>query len=126
MTIRIARHTSNLELITEFYTKVIGLEILGSFQDHDGYNGVFLGKAGLSWHLEFTQSAQPPRHIFDEDDLLVFYPETAEAYEAMLRRMKDQHVQSLPAKNPYWNANGILLKDPDGYGVVLSGLRASK
>jgi len=72
MKLRVARHTNNIEAIENFYCKIIGLDNLGGFQNHDGYDGLFLGKRGLDWHLEFTKSNQPSVHQPDEDDLLVF------------------------------------------------------
>jgi catechol-2,3-dioxygenase len=34
MNFRYARHTNNLKSIVDFYTKIIGLEILGNFKNH--------------------------------------------------------------------------------------------
>ena len=124
MILRIARHTDDLDAITVFYTTLLGLEIQGSFADHDGYSGIFLGKEGMGWQLEFTRSLSPADHRFDEDDLLVFYPETMEAYNDLLARLEVNGIQRHLPKNPYWEANGILIKDPDGYGVLVSGLFA--
>ncbi len=62
MNFRYARHTNNLKPLIEFYTKVIGLEIIGNFENHDKYNGVFLGKQDLDWHLEFTESDEKVNH----------------------------------------------------------------
>ena len=124
MTLRVARHANNLGAITVFYTTILGLEILGSFTDHDGYNGMFLGKPGLGWHLEFTSSSAPANHVFDEDDLLVFYPENKEAFEAILKRVVENNVELCSPANPYWKLNGTMFKDPDGYGVVVSGVKS--
>jgi catechol 2,3-dioxygenase-like lactoylglutathione lyase family enzyme len=123
MILRIARHTDNLEAIKTFYTEILDLQLLGGFQDHDGYDGVFIGKSQLNWHLEFTTSSASPKHHFDEDDLLVFYPESLGTYEAILEKIQTQRITVVPAKNPYWNQNGILIKDPDGYGVMISALK---
>ena len=60
---RIARHTGQIDPLIQFYCEVIGLDIIGEFKDHSGYNGVFLGKKALNWHLEFTQSATAADHI---------------------------------------------------------------
>ena len=57
MTFRYARHTNNLEQLKSFYIDVLGLELLGGFENHDGYDGAFIGKQDENWHLEFTQSA---------------------------------------------------------------------
>ncbi len=123
MTFRFARHTNNLEALKSFYTNVLGLEILGGFEDHDGYDGVFLGKKGTDWHLEFTQSDEKTKAVADDDDLLVFYPENKPEYELLLQNIKKHNVSFIPAKNPYWNENGKMLVDPDGCKIVISSLK---
>lgn len=120
MKFRMARHTNKLEKIINFYSNLLGLEILGSFSDHDFYDGVFLGKQGLDWHLEFTVSDHHPIHTPDEDDLLVFYFDTDEEYKKTINRLTMAGIKKEEAKNPYWNKNGILFKDPDGFGVIIS------
>lgn len=72
MIFRYARHTQNLEKLIGFYTKVLDFRVLGDFKDHNGYDGVFLGKDKENWHLEFTQDSNIPESQFDEDDILVF------------------------------------------------------
>lgn len=121
MVLRIARHTNRIEQITEFYVGIIGLQIIGEFQNHDGYDGIFLGKKGLNWHLEFTTSNDcDANHFPDDDDLLVFYPESDKEFDHIIANIEAKGIEKLQAKNPYWNANGILIKDPDNYGVILS------
>jgi catechol 2,3-dioxygenase-like lactoylglutathione lyase family enzyme len=123
MTLRFARHTNNLEQLKSFYTKVLGLEIIGGFENHNGYDGVFIGKDNENWHLEFTQCDSKTNLIFDDDDILVFYPNTKIEYEMIHERLKNNSVSILEAKNPYWNENGIMFLDPDGYGIVISHLK---
>ena len=123
MQLRIARHSSDLKKISRFYTEIIGLQILGEFQDHDGYNGIFLGLEDSAWHLEFTSSPVAPNHHPDEDDLLVFYPETSEAYKDLHQRLLENAIFEEPARNPYWNRNGICISDPDGFKIVISPKR---
>ena len=53
MIFRHARHTSCLDKIEKFYTDIVGLEKLGSFENHSNYNGIFLGHKNSNWHLEF-------------------------------------------------------------------------
>lgn len=120
MKIRIARHTNNLKNIISFYTDLIGLEILGSFTDHDGYDGVFLGMQNSDWHLEFTVSNEIPTHHPDEDDLLVFYTSSENEYLEILDRFLKNGIPKISAKNPYWNENGSLFIDPDKFRVVIS------
>ena len=120
MKLRAARHTANLESIIVFYCDLLGLEILGRFEDHNGYNGVFLGLKGMNWHLEFTTSANAPEHHPDEDDLLVFYMNSPEECKLLKQRFADNGLLPISAKNPYWNTNGTSYLDPDGYGIILA------
>ncbi|MFP9114374.1 VOC family protein [Flavobacterium sp. RHBU_3] len=118
MKFRIARHTDNLKKIAAFYSGLPEMAVLGSFEGHDGYDGIFIGKPGESWHLEFTQSTEPAQHSPDDDDLLVFYYEEETPYREALRYL-DTTTPRIPAKNPYWNVNGVCYKDPDGFGLVV-------
>lgn len=119
MRLRVARHTTSLDQIISFYQDVLGFRQLGSFQDHSQYDGVFLGIPGENWHLEFTVSHEPPQHQPDEDDLLVLYPETKDAFTKMLQKARRAGTPEVKAKNPYWNEHGITLLDPDGFRLVL-------
>lgn len=119
MKFRYARHTNNLKALTTFYTNVIGLEVLGNFENHDNYNGVFLGKPNMDWHIEFTESDEKANHQPDEDDLLVFYLSTEEL--AMVKsNIEKCNLAIVESKNPYWQKNGIEVKDPEGFGVLLT------
>lgn len=126
MILRIARHTNNLEKIKSFYTTILGFELLGSFENHANYNGIFIGKPNLNWHLEFTQSVDKVNHHFDEDDILVLYPENILEYEALITRISKNSIAFISAKNPYWNQNGKMFLDPDGARIVISHLRIKK
>jgi len=119
MKLRVARHTGNLSALINFYVDVLGLNILGEFKDHDGYDGVFVGLPGADWHLEFTISTELPVHTPDDDDLLVFYPENVADYERLISRLMAADIKPVEPKNPYWKANGIIYTDPDGYRLVL-------
>jgi len=120
---RLARHTNRLDQLKDFYVNLIGLSVLGEFKNHSGYDGVFIGNANLDWHLEFTQTGELVDHKFDEDDILVFYPETHSEYDNLLERINSLQVVKLIPKNPYWQENGITFKDPDGHTVVISKLK---
>ncbi|MDM1071383.1 VOC family protein [Empedobacter brevis] len=123
MQFRSARHTNRIKEIETFYTKILNLDILGDFKNHNGYDGLFIGKANTDWHLEFTTSSDDVNHQFDEDDCLVFYPETQEEYEAVIKNLEFYRIEPIQAKNPYWNINGISFLDPDGFVVIVSSLR---
>lgn len=120
MIFRYARHTKNLKALTDFYTKIIGMQVLGDFEDHAGYNGVFLGFPDADWQLEFTVSDKDPKHYPDRDDLLVFYCRSKEQRHAITAAAKRMSVEAVLPENPYWRKNGVEYLDPDGYGVVVS------
>jgi hypothetical protein len=120
MTFRYARHTTNLKRIEEFYCKYVGLEKLGGFENHNEYDGLFLGNKTSNWHLEFTMSNEAPMSTFDPDDILVFYVTS----KVELSRIKELLIKGkIPLetpKNPYWSKYGIMIDDPDGYKIVFS------
>jgi uncharacterized glyoxalase superfamily protein PhnB len=116
MQLRVARHTERLDEVVAFYRDGIGLEELGRFRDHDGYDGVFLGVPGTNAHLELTAGGSHGTPTPHPETLLVFYLDEADAVTAVLAKVGAERV--VPA-NPYWAANGTTLKDPDGFLVVL-------
>ena len=123
MKLRIARHTTDLNRIIDFYGRVLGLKVLGDFRDHLDYSGVFMGLQGENWHLEFTMSKSIPQHQSDDDDLLVFYAPSLEEFAAIKKRFIKNSVRVVKPKNPYWEKNGITFQDPDGFRVVISIVR---
>ena len=124
MIFRVARHTNDLEKVTRFYTSILNLELLGDFKNHDNYNGVFIGQKNTNWHLEFTASGEQTNHHFDDDDILVFYPLNKSEYEEILQKIYQHNITIYSSKNPYWNENGIMIKDPDGYNIIVSNLKS--
>ena len=106
MNFRVAWHTTNFKSITFFYCDILGLEILGDFKNHNNYDGIFLGKKGLDWHLEFTISDEAPTHQTDEDDLLVFYV-TDDEHITLEKRFTQNNILPVTPKNPYWQKNGL-------------------
>lgn len=120
MKFRYARHTNDLAPLIQFYTEIIGLEVLGNFKDHEGYDGVFLGFKNKDWHLEFTTSGKSANHHFDEDDLLVFYVDNNnDELSDILGRAQKINCITTP-ENPYWQKNGHCLVDPDGFRIIVS------
>jgi len=117
---RSARHTNYLHALENFYVNVIGLTKLGSFDNHDGYNGIFLGKENQDWHLEFTETDEIVSHNFHPDDILVFYFQTKSEYNEILDNIKSHSIERITPQNPYWKENGIMILDPDGCPVVVS------
>ena len=127
MTFRFARHTNNLEQLKSFYIDILGLELLGGFENHDGYDGVFIGKPNENWHLEFTKSNDIVTFNFGEEDILVFYPNSKLEFELIHHNLIAKKIEFIKAKNNYWNdpeiSGGKMILDPDGYRVVISHLK---
>ena len=124
MKFRYARHCNDLQTLKEFYCEVLGLKVVGSFQNHEQYNGVFLSYENCNWEIEFTQSASLANHKPDDDDILVLYPTTTQHYSEILNKINKQGVEILKSKNPYWNQNGVLIKDSEGFNVVVAKYKA--
>ena len=118
--LRVARPTDDLAAVVRFYCDGLGFDVLFEFSDHDGFDGVMLGRSGAAYHLEFTRKAG---HVAgrapSEDNLLVFYlPDEAE-WRAAVARLEAAGYAPVPAFNPYWDRQGRTFEDPDGYRVVL-------
>lgn len=120
MVFRYARHSEDIARLTTFYTEILGLDIVGSFEGHNGTNGVMLGETGGHWHLEFTESADAPDHTFDEEDNLVFYPESKTEFNEILKRILQGNIPRVKPRNSYWEEHGVMILDPDGFRVVIS------
>lgn len=120
MTMRVARPTDLLDEVVRFYSRGLGLKVLESFQDHDGFDGVMLGSPGAPYHLEFTRKrGRRVGHAPNPDNLLVFYIPDAEPWREAIGRMQEAGYDSVVSVNPYWDRCGCTFEDPDGYRVVL-------
>jgi hypothetical protein len=124
MFLRVARHTNDIKKIEDFYVNILGFEQLGGFEKHNNYDGIFIGKSGLDWHFEFTQSEVKASHSFDEDDFIVLYPKTILDYNELINKLIRHNISTITAANPFWNENGKMIQDPDGYRIVISSLKA--
>jgi catechol 2,3-dioxygenase-like lactoylglutathione lyase family enzyme len=119
-TLRVARATDNLDEVVRFYTEGLGLTVIGSFENHEGFDGVMVGLAGASYHLEFTHKhGESVGRAPTEDNLIVFYLPDKGEWQAVIERMEAAGYASVPSFNPYWERDGRTFEDPDGYRVVL-------
>ena len=84
---------------------------------------LFIGKPNENWHLEFTQSNEIVNQTNSDDDILVFYPNNKLEYKLLLEKIKKHSIEFITTKNTYWNENGKLFLDPDGYRIVISHLK---
>lgn len=121
-TLRVARPTDRLDAVVEFYTSGLGLQVIGHFEDHDGFDGVMIGHPGAPYHLEFTRKhGHEVGGAPTEDNLLVFYLPDRHEWQRLVERMKAAGYAPVASFNPYWDARGVTFEDPDGYRVVLQG-----
>ena len=118
--LRVARPTDDLEAVIRFYRDGLGLDLLYEFRDHDGFDGVMLGRKGAGYHLEFTRKAgHKAGKAPTEDNLLVFYLPDRVEWQAAVDRLLGQGLRPVASFNPYWDNHGKTFADPDGYRVVL-------
>lgn len=118
--LRVARPTDDLDALLPFYQQGLGLEVLYRFANHDGFDGVMLGREGAPYHFEFTRAhGHRAGRAPTPDNLIVFYLPDTEAWRAAVQRMRDAGFDPVPAFNPYWDREGATFEDPDGYRVVL-------
>ena len=116
--VRIARPTADLARSVGFYRDVVGLPVMGGFDDHDGYDGVFLALPGGA-ELELTAGPARPGPGTDED-LLVLYVGTPGELAAMAARIEAAGASAVVSPNPYWERWGRTFLDPDGYRLVVA------
>ena len=119
--LRFARPTSQLQRVVEQYCHGLSLTVLSRFDDHDGYDGVILGRPGAPYHFEFTEEkgCEAPRCPSPEL-LLVLYIAEASVWEVTVVRMGEAGFVTVVAHNPYWERNGRTFEDVDGYRVVIA------
>lgn len=118
--LRIARPVSDLEQTASLYRKGLGFVEIGRFRDHEGFDGVMLGKPGLPYHFEFTHCRYHPVNPSPtEEDLLVFYFPDPGEWEIAWRAMEEAGFTEVAAFNPYWGKKGKTYADRDGYRVVI-------
>jgi catechol 2,3-dioxygenase-like lactoylglutathione lyase family enzyme len=118
--LRVARPTDHLAEVIRFYRDGLGFDLLGSFEDHEGFDGAMLGQPDWAYHLEFTcKRGHIAGRAPSSDNLLVFYFPEEEAWGRAVQRMQGHGFSPVPSFNPYWDISGKTYEDPDGYHVVL-------
>ena len=118
--LRVARPVTDLPRSVAMYTHGLGLEVVGSFFDHDGFDGAMLGSIGANFHLEFTVCrTHPISPATTPEDLLVFYEPDSDAWAQICSAMSAAGFKEVASFNPYWAQNGRTYEDHDGYRVVV-------
>jgi catechol 2,3-dioxygenase-like lactoylglutathione lyase family enzyme len=118
--VRIARPTDKLEEVVAFYREGLGLQEIGRFAEHAGYDGVMLGLPGRGYHLEFTRHAHgSPGAAPSRDNLLVLYVPDATERALLVERLDTLGAPRVEPENPYWRDKSVTFEDPDGWRVVI-------
>jgi catechol 2,3-dioxygenase-like lactoylglutathione lyase family enzyme len=119
MQIRIARPTRHLGRAAAFY-RLLGLPVITSFEDHDGYSGVVFGLPDASRQLELVRHRDEIPAPTSEDQLAL-YLGSANAVARAAEHLRTAGFEPQAAANPYWQRNGaVCFVDPDGYWLILS------
>ena len=118
--LRIAKPVGNLSATQAMYCRGLGLRVIGSFENHDGFDGVMLGTAGASYHFEFTYCrSHPVVPVPTAEDLAVFYIPSSSEWREACDNMLAAGFKHVASFNPYWDIRGRTYEDHDGYRVVL-------
>jgi catechol 2,3-dioxygenase-like lactoylglutathione lyase family enzyme len=118
--LRVARPSDDLAAVTAFYRDGLGFDVVGRFENHDGFDGVMLGHEGVDYHLEFThERGKTVGRAPTAEHLLVCYLPDRAAWERAVERLQNRGHDPVESHNPYWDRRGRTFEDPDGYRVVL-------
>lgn len=118
--LRIVRPTNDLRALLPFYRDGLGMQILGVFDDHGGFDGMVLGRKDTPYHLEFVRQRHRRLAISaQQEHLLVFYLPEREDWQAAVDSMRASGAAAVKSALPFWDAHGQTFEDPDGYRVVL-------
>lgn len=118
---RSARPANDLRAIERFYVEALGCTRLGSFEGHDGFDGLIVGASDASWQIEFVREhgTVAPRAPTAEHQL-VFYVADRSALAAREAAMRAAGHMPVEPHNPYWRRYGVTFIDPEGYAVVMA------
>lgn len=121
--IRLTRPSRNLAAAEQFWVAGLGLDVLWRATHEDGSEPdlLMVGWVGASWHLELVAD-QGVTPCPTEEDLLVIYVD-GPVEEDLLARLVEAGGTLVESRNPYWEAWGRTIADPDGYRLVLSNRR---
>jgi hypothetical protein len=110
------------------YCAGLSLQLLSSFEDHDGFDGVMIGMPGSYYHFEFTRHrVDPVKPTPTPEDLFVIYVPDPEDWNQACGQMKAAGFAQVSSFNPYWEISGRTFEDADGYRIVVerSGWRVN-
>lgn len=141
--LRFARPTADLSGMLHFYQTALGFDMIGSFDNHRGFDGRILAPPSsipgtpAPWHIELTYhhghhaegeeqsrpvETQESFRAPTQDNLLVLYLKDKTEVEKRKERMEEFGYKAVKAVNPYWDDHGYTFEDLEGWRVVLCWL----
>src|SRR5262245_65829171 len=99
VSMRVARPTRDLDRIRSFYERVVGLAVLWSFVDHDGFDGVIFGVPDERAQLELVRSPHGDTPSPTREDALVLYG-TGGAAAAIVARLAQAATPEIDPNGP--------------------------
>jgi hypothetical protein len=123
VSMRVARPTRDLDRIRSFYEHVVGLPVLWSFHDHDGFDGVIFAVPDERAQLELVHSPHGDTPSPSREDALVLYGDNGTTTDIVGRLERAATVEVTPddpTLNPCWPREGArCFVDPDGYRLII-------
>ena len=121
---RTARPTADIDQARHFYEGLVGLPMLWSFVDHDGFDGIIFGVPDKTAQLELVKAPHEVTPSPTVEDMLVLYCEPPTAID-IINRLRDAGTHEVPDDaadlNPFWPRDGAkTFVDPDGYRLVIA------
>jgi len=118
-TLRVARPSDNLGALLRFYEQGLGLTLLFRFENHEGFDGIMLGRPGAPYHFELpapitTPQAAHPHRITSSSTFQMQMNGKWPSSECMTQASSPLRRLILTGI-----AGGVTFDDPDGYRVVL-------
>lgn len=116
----IVRLVSELDIIVSMYCVGLGFELFGSFIDYEGFSGIMFGVFEVGWYLEFIYCCYYfVIFLSGDEDLLVLYYLQQVVWEVQCVVMDVVGFLCVMVFNFYWEVNGVIFVDWDGYCMVL-------
>jgi catechol 2,3-dioxygenase-like lactoylglutathione lyase family enzyme len=118
MQVRVARPTRDLGRALAFYRDAVGLEVIASFEGHDGYSGAILGVPDEAVQLELVFHEAVAPSPTEEDQLVLYLGSPQEVADRVAGLSAAGYDPQRPS-NPYWEREGAsAFVDSDGYWLI--------
>ena len=121
--LRVARPTDQLDAAARFCRKGMGLPVIGHFEDHDGHDGVLLGRPDAGGHLELThRRAGSPGAAPSRDNRLVVYAQDRSDLNPFEASFAATGCRPVEPGNPDWLGKSLTSQAPDSWRAGVFGL----